>query len=87
MLVRHLTDGQDVDPSCWCASCATPASACWPALGDRSGTVIGVLHGGAAARLCERGAVVHVVGVFEVHPRHGAQIAVARSSRRAREVD
>ena len=75
MSVRDLTDGQDVDLVLLVHELRDTGERLLVGLGDRSGTVMGVLHGGAAADW-ERGAVVRVVGVFELHPRYGAQIAV-----------
>ena len=109
MLVRHLTDGQDVDAILLVRERELRTRHDGSAflrllLGDRSGAVPAVLRDGAgeaapaapavpadnaadAGRvaavppevpaLCAVGAPVHVQGRYEVHPRHGPQIAVA----------
>jgi 3'-5' exoribonuclease len=48
-------------------------------LGDRTGSVPGIVRGdvGAARDTCLAGRIVHVAGLFIVHPRFGPQIEVA----------
>jgi len=48
-------------------------------LGDRTGAVVGVASDGARdlEPLCDPGTCLHVSGRFELHPRYGAQIALA----------
>jgi 3'-5' exoribonuclease len=106
MLVRHFTDGQDIDAILLVRERELRTGRDGSALlrlvlGDRSGSVVAVSRleaGGpleavacdgaepvtpiagdedASPALCAVGAPVHVRGRFEVHPRHGAQIAVA----------
>ena len=93
MLVRHLTDGQDLD-------CILLVRACERrgrrgggeylrlTLGDRTGSVPAELRDGVAdvSAVCDAGAPVHVTGRYSVHPRDGARIAV-RSLRAARPED
>jgi len=93
MLVRHLTDGQDLD-------CILLVRACERrrrrgggedlrlVLGDRTGSVAAELRDGVAdvGAVCDAGAPVHVTGRYRVHPRDGARIAV-RSLRAARPED
>jgi 3'-5' exoribonuclease len=72
MLVRELTDGQEIDQVLLVRQLA-PLT-----LGDRTGSVAAVLLECVAdlQDLCEPGSVVHVAGRYGVHPRHGAQIVV-----------
>ena len=95
MVVRHLTDGQELD----CVLLVRAREQRTKSdgseflrltLGDRSGAVAGVLCDGIAdvSPLCESGTPVRVYGRFTVHPRYGGQIAI-RSLRAAQadEVD
>jgi 3'-5' exoribonuclease len=72
MLVRELTDGQEIDQVLLVRG-REPLT-----LGDRTGSVAAVLLDCVAdlRALCEPGTVVHVDGRFGVHPRHGGQIVV-----------
>jgi 3'-5' exoribonuclease len=83
MVVRHLTDGQELD----CVLLVRTRERRTKRDGneilrltlcDRSGSVAAVvLEGvGEAAALCEAGKPVHVRGRFVVDPRHGAQVAI-----------
>jgi 3'-5' exoribonuclease len=95
MVVRHLTDGQELD----CVLLVRAAELQTKGdgseflrltLGDRSGAVAAVLCDGVAdlAALCTNGAAVHVQGCFTVHPRYGGQVAIrALRAARAEEVD
>jgi 3'-5' exoribonuclease len=82
MLVRRLTEGQEVDGVLLVRELRGEALV----LGDRSGTVTAVLGGAAAP--CERGGAVRVQGRVAIDPRHGPRIEV-RAIRPARpeEVD
>jgi 3'-5' exoribonuclease len=83
MVVRHLTDGQELD----CVLLVRTyerrtkrdgAEFVRLTLADRSGTVPAVLHDGAAELSVphERGTPVRVHGRFAVHPRYGGQIEI-----------
>jgi 3'-5' exoribonuclease len=89
MLVRQLTDGQELD----CVllvrerelrTTSDGGEYLRLALGDRTGTVTAVICEGVAdlSAACENGAAVHVQGRYAVDPRHGPQIAI-RSLRAA----
>jgi 3'-5' exoribonuclease len=95
MVVRHLTDGQELD----CVLLVRAGELRTKndgseflrlTLADRSGAVAGVICDGVAdlSAVCERGTPVRVYGRFTVHPRYGGQIAI-RSLRpaRAEEID
>jgi 3'-5' exoribonuclease len=95
MLVRQLTDGQELD----CVLLVRARELRTKrdggeflrlALGDRSGSVSAVVWDGVAdlSAACASGAAVRVAGRYSVHPRYGPQIAI-RSLRAARpdEVD
>jgi len=95
MVVRQLTDGQEVD--CLLLVRARELRTKRDGgeflrltLGDRSGSVSAVVWDGVAdlSAACESGAAVRVAGRYSVHPRYGPQIAI-RSLRAARadEVD
>jgi 3'-5' exoribonuclease len=47
-------------------------------LGDRSGSVTGIVRDDVAAarEVCLPGAIVHATGLFSIHPRYGPQLAV-----------
>ena len=90
MLVRQLTDGQELE----CVLLVRERELCTRhdgseylrlSLGDQTGTVAAVICEGVAdlSAACEHGAAVHVQGRYAVHPRHGPQIAI-RSLRAAR---
>jgi 3'-5' exoribonuclease len=95
MVVRHLTDGQELE----CVllvrarelrSTRDGAELLRLTLGDRSGTVAAVVRDGVAdlSALCENGAAVHVEGRYTVHPRHGGEIEIrALRPARADEID
>jgi 3'-5' exoribonuclease len=95
MLMRHFTDGQDID----CVllvrerelrSRPDGRDCLRLSLGDRSGSVPAVLWERVAdvAALCDSGTPVHVSGRYTVHPRHGGRIAVrALRAARPEEVD
>ena len=95
MVVRELTEGQEVD----CVLLVRARELRTKrdggeflrlTLGDRSGSVSAVVWDGVAdlSPTCESGAAVRVAGRYSVHPRYGPQIAI-RSLRAARpdEVD
>jgi 3'-5' exoribonuclease len=95
MVVRHLTDGQELD----CVLLVRARELRTKrdgseflrlTLGDRTGSVPAVVWDGVAdlSAVCENGAAVRVHGRYAVHPRYGGQIAI-RSLRAARpdEVD
>jgi 3'-5' exoribonuclease len=95
MVVRQLTDGQELD----CVLLVRERDLRTKrdgseflrlTLGDRTGSVSAVVWDGVAdlSAVCENGAVVRVKGRYTVHPRYGPQIAI-RSLRAARadEVD
>jgi 3'-5' exoribonuclease len=90
MVVRQLTDGQELD----CVLLVRGrelrtkrdgAEFLRLTLGDRTGSVAAVVWDGVAdlSAVCENGAAVHVQGRYTVHPRYGGQIAI-RSLRAAR---
>jgi 3'-5' exoribonuclease len=90
MLVRQLTDGQELE----CVLLVRERELCTRrdgseylrlSLGDRTGTVAAVICEGVAdlSAACEHGAAVHVQGRYAAHPRHEPQIAI-RSLRAAR---
>jgi 3'-5' exoribonuclease len=89
MVVRGLTDGQELD----CILLVRERELRTKrdgseylrlTLGDRSGSVAAVVWDGVAdlAAVCEHGAAVHVKGRYSVHPRYGPQLAI-RSLRAA----
>ena len=95
MVVRQLTDGQELD----CVLLVRERELRTKrdgseylrlSLGDRTGTVPAVLWDGVAdlSAACDSGVAVRVQGRYTVHPRYGSQIAI-RSLRAARpdEVD
>jgi 3'-5' exoribonuclease len=95
MLVRDLTDGQDLDQvllvrSRELRSKRDGGEYLKLVLGDRSGSLPAMLWDGVAdlGALCEAGVPVRVTGRYGVHPRYGPQILV-RSLRAAQpgEVD
>ena len=90
MVVRQLTDGQELD----CVLLVRERELRTKrdgseylrlSLGDRTGTVPAVLWDGVAdlSAACEGGVAVRVQGRYTVHPRFGSQIAI-RSLRAAR---
>jgi 3'-5' exoribonuclease len=95
MVVRHLTDGQELDCVLLVRSCELRTKRDGSALmrltlGDRSGSVPAVVHEGGAglAAVCERGTPVRVHGRFNVHPRYGGQIEIrSLCAARADELD
>jgi 3'-5' exoribonuclease len=83
MVVRHLTDGQELDCVLLVRACERRAKRDGSEflqleLGDRSGAVAGVLCEDAAdlSGGCGSGTPVRVHGRFTVHPRYGGQIAI-----------
>src|SRR5688572_3321062 len=89
MVVRQLTDGQELD----CVLLVRARELLTKrdgsellrlALGDRTGSVSAILSDGVAdlSALCENGAAVRVQGRHAIHPRYGPQIAI-RSLRAA----
>jgi 3'-5' exoribonuclease len=89
MVVRHLTDGHELDcvllvRSRELRTRRDGSELLRLMLSNRSGSVAAVVCDGAAdaAAACADGAAVRVQGRFAVHPRHGGQIAI-RSLRAA----
>ena len=91
MVVRQLTDGQELD----CVLLVRErelrpkrdgSQYLRLTLGDRTGSVAAVVWDGVAdlSAVCGHGAAVRVQGHYAVHPRYGAQIAI-RALRAARE--
>ena len=89
MVVRQLTDGQELD----CVLLVRARELRTKrdgseflrlTLGDRTGSVPAIVRDGAAdlSAVCAEGAAVHIHGSFTVHPRYGPQIAI-RSLRAA----
>lgn len=83
MLLRDLTDGQDLDHVLLVREVEERSKRDGTAylkltLGDRSMRVAAMVWEGvdAVRELCVGGEPVRVVGRFEVHPRYGAQVAV-----------
>jgi 3'-5' exoribonuclease len=83
MLVRDLTDGQDIDATLLVRQCEPRTGGDGVAylrlvLADRTGSVHAVVRDGAAeaAALCTAGEPVHVSGRYVVPPRSGPQIVV-----------
>ena len=83
MLVRDFTDGQEVDQPLLVRAaevrCRRDGSEFLRlVLGDRTGQLTAMVWDGVAVlkEHCTAGAVVHVAGRHEVHPRWGAQLAV-----------
>ena len=79
MVVRHLTDGQKIDGVLLVHGRSLrrrPDGSGYLllSLGDRTGTVAGVLEGDAEC--CAAGAAVHITGRYEIDARYGPQIAV-----------
>jgi 3'-5' exoribonuclease len=81
VLVRDLTDGQDLDQVLLVRGCeprtrrdGTPLLKL--SLGDRSGRVAAIVRDPVTElrELCRVGQAVHVRGRYELHPRFGAQI-------------
>src|SRR5215212_6687449 len=81
MVVRELTDGQELD--CILLVRARElrtkrdgSEYLRLTLGDRTGSVAAVVWDGVAdlSAVCESGAVVRVQGRYAVHPRYGCQI-------------
>ncbi len=80
MVVRHLTDGQEIDGVLLVRGRSLRrredgSTYLLLSLGDRTGTVAGVLQGDAEC--CTAGAAVRVTGRFEIDARYGAQIALS----------
>ena len=90
MLVRDLTDGQDLEQVLLVRACeprtrrdGTPLLKL--SLGDRSGRVAAIVRdpGAELRELCQVGRAVQVRGRFELHPRFGAQIELGALSEAA----
>jgi 3'-5' exoribonuclease len=90
VLVRDLTDGQDLDQVLLVRACeprtrrdGTPLLKL--SLGDRSGRVGAVVRDPEPElrELCQVGRAVHVRGRYELHPRFGAQIELGALSEAA----
>src|SRR5512133_723746 len=90
VLVRDLTDGQDVDQVLLVRGCeprtrrdGTPLLKL--SLGDRSARVAAIVRdpGTELRELCQVGRAVRVRGRFELHPRFGAQIELGALSEAA----
>jgi 3'-5' exoribonuclease len=83
MLVRDLTDGQEIDQVLLVRGREIRATRDGEllrvTLGDRTGTLTAVAREDVAALAadCEPGACVRVAGRFGVHPRHGAELRLA----------
>ena len=80
MVVRHLTDGQEIDGVLLVRGRSLRrrqdgSTYLLLSLGDRTGTVAGVLQGDAEC--CTAGAAVRVTGRYEIDARYGAQIALS----------
>ena len=95
MFVRELVDGHEIDQVLLVRECELRTRGDGSeylklVLGDRTGTVVGVLSEDARelAPACPAGSCVRVVGRYELHPRYGAQIAlVAVRPAEDREID
>jgi 3'-5' exoribonuclease len=90
VLVRDLTDGQDLDQVLLVRACeprtrrdGTPLLEL--SLGDRSGRIAAIVRdpGPDLRELCQVGRAVHVRGRYELHPRFGAQIELGALSKAA----
>jgi 3'-5' exoribonuclease len=84
MFVRELADGDRIDQVLIVREAALRRRADGSeflrlSVADRSGSVIGVANERVRelADVCQRGMFMRVRGHFELHPRYGAQIAVA----------
>jgi 3'-5' exoribonuclease len=83
VLVRDLTEGQDLD-QVLLVRAAEPrtkrdgAPFLKLSLGDRTGQLTAIVSGDLleARDLCHAGRAIHVCGRYEVHPRFGAQLAL-----------
>jgi 3'-5' exoribonuclease len=80
MFVRELADGQEIDQVLLVRACEQRTRSDGSpfvklSLADRTGTVTGIVTDDAREHAA--GTFVHVAGRYEVHPRYGAQIAVA----------
>ena len=83
MLVRDLTDGQDLDQVLLVRGVEVRtkrdgATFLRLSLGDRTGRLTAIVSDDVeeARELCEPGRPVHVCARYEVHPRWGAQLAL-----------
>src|SRR5689334_22383941 len=84
MFVRELADGDKVDQVLVVREASLRRRGDGSeflrlSVGDRSGSGVGVASEGVRglAELCERGTFMRLRGRFELHPRYGAQIALA----------
>src|SRR5919201_721300 len=92
MFVRELADGDQIDQVLVVREAALRRRSDGSeflrlSVGDRSGSVVAVASERVRelAELCERGMFMRVDGRFELHPRYGAQIALADVRAAARE--
>ena len=83
MLVRDLTDGQELDQVLLVRGVEVRAKRDGGqflklALGDRTGQLTAMIWDGVeqVRELCRAGRAVHVCGRYEVHPRWGSQLAL-----------
>jgi 3'-5' exoribonuclease len=83
VLVRDLTDGQDLDQVLLLRAVEERTKRDGGtflrlSLGDRTGRLTAVVWDGVedVRELCEPGRPVHVCGRYEIHPRWGAQLAL-----------
>ena len=83
VLVRDLTDGQEIDQVLVVRAAELRAKRDGGqflklSLGDRTGRLVAIVWDGVAdvRDLCQAGRPLHVRGRYEVHPRWGAQLAL-----------
>ena len=83
VLVRDLTDGQDVDQVLLVRAAELRTRSDGTqflklSLGDRTGRLAAIAREDVAAarELCQTGRAIHVRGHYEIHPRWGAQLAL-----------
>jgi 3'-5' exoribonuclease len=83
VLVRDLSDGQDLDQVLLVRAAGLRPSADGTqflklSLGDRTGQLTAIVRDGVpeARELCQAGRAIHVRGRYELHPRWGAQLAL-----------
>ena len=90
MLVRDLTEGQDLDQVLLVRACEPRTRRDGTqllklTLADRSGQLTAIARDPAPAvrELCQTGRAVHVRGRFELHPRFGAQLELREATEAA----